>query len=125
VKSSFYFCTDALDLADATKRRGNLDMTQDKKVPMTLTDEEIVTSSKLTRRTLLAGAGIALGTVALAGGMAKAAEQDSVDAEDKDKDDAEDKDKADAEDKDKDDAEDKDKADVEDKDKADAERDAD
>jgi hypothetical protein len=96
-------------------------MTQDKKVPMTLTDEEIVTSSKLTRRTLLAGAGIALGTVALAGGMAKAAEQDSVDAEDKDKDDAEDKDKADAEDKDKADVEDKDKADVEDKDKADVE----
>jgi hypothetical protein len=58
VKPSFYFSTDALDLADATKRRGNLDMTQDKKVPMTLTDEEIVTSSKLTRRTLLAGAGI-------------------------------------------------------------------
>jgi hypothetical protein len=96
-------------------------MTQDKKVPMTLTDEEIVTSSKLTRRTLLAGAGIALGTVALVGGMAKAAEQDSVDAEDKDKDDAEDKDKADAEDKDKADVEDKDKADVEDKDKADVE----
>ena len=61
MKLSFYFSTDALDLADATK---------DKKVPMTLTDEEMVTSSKLTRRTLLAGAGIALGTVALAGGVA-------------------------------------------------------
>jgi hypothetical protein len=98
-------------------------MADDKKVRLTLTDEDMVTSPKLTRRSLLAGAGIALGTVALAGRSAMAEEKDKADAE-ADKGDAEDdKDKADAE-ADKGDAEDdKDKADAEDKDKADAEAD--
>ena len=110
-------------------------MSDDKKVRLTLTDEDMVTSPRLSRRTLLAGVGVALGTVALAGRSAMAhdseekdkgdAEADKGDAEDdKDKGDAEDKDKADAEDKDKADAEDKDKGDAEDdKDKADAEAD--
>ena len=111
-------------------------MSDDKKVGLTLTDEDMITSPKLSRRTLLAGVGVALGTVALAGRSAMAAdseekgkadaEADKGDAEDdKDKGDAEDdKDKGDAEDKDKGDAEDdKDKGDVEDKDKADAEAD--
>jgi hypothetical protein len=107
-------------------------MSDDKKVRLTLTDEDMVTSPRLSRRTLLAGVGIALGTVALAGRSAMAEEKDKADAEadkgdaedDKDKGDAEDKDKADAEDKDKGDAEDKDKGDAEDdKDKADAEAD--
>jgi hypothetical protein len=72
-------------------------MTEDKKVRLTLTDEDMVTSPKLTRRSLLAGAGIALGTVALAGRSAMAEEKDNADAE-ADKGDAEDdKDKADAE----------------------------
>jgi hypothetical protein len=98
-------------------------MAEDKKVRLTLTDEDMVTSPKLTRRSLLAGAGIALGTVALAGRSAMAEEKDKADAE-ADKGDAEDdKDKADAA-ADKGDAEDdKDKADAEDKDKADAEAD--
>ena len=103
-------------------------MSDDKKVRLTLTDEDMVTSPRLSRRTLLAGVGVALGTVALAGRSAMAEEKDKADAE-ADKGDAEDdKDKADAEDKDKGDAEDKDKGDAEDdKDKADAEaeRDAD
>jgi hypothetical protein len=99
-------------------------MSDDKKVRLTLTDEDMVTSPRLSRRTLLAGVGIALGTVALAGRSAMAEEKDKADAE-ADKGDAEDdKDKGDAEDKDKGDAEDdKDKGDVEDKDKADAEAD--
>jgi len=86
-------------------------MSDDKKVRLTLTDEDMVTSPRLSRRTLLAGVGIALGTVALAGRSAMAEEKDKADAE-ADKGDAEDKDKGDAED-------DKDKADAE------AERDAD
>ena len=101
-------------------------MSDDKKVGLNLTDEDMITSPKLSRRTLLAGVGVALGTVALAGRAAMAAdseEKDKTDAE-ADKGDAEDdKDKGDAEDKDKGDAEDKDKGDVEDKDKADAEAD--
>jgi hypothetical protein len=109
-------------------------MSDDKKVRLTLTDEDMITSPRLSRRTLLAGVGVALGTVALAGRSAMAhdseekdkAEADKGDAED-DKDQgeaADDKDKGDAEDdKDKGDAEDKDKGDVEDKDKADAEAD--
>ena len=99
-------------------------MSDDKKVRLSLTDEDMVTSPRLSRRTLLAGVGIALGTVALAGRSAMAEEKDKADAE-ADKGDAEDdKDKGDAEDdKDKGDAEDKDKADAEDKDKADAEAD--
>ena len=98
-------------------------MSDDKKVRLSLTDEDMVTSPILSRRTLLAGVGIALGTVALAGRSAMAEEKDKADAE-ADKGDAEDKDKADAEDKDKGDAEDKDKGDAEDdKDKADAEAD--
>ena len=57
----------------------------------------MVTSPRLSRRTLLAGVGIALGTVALAGRSAMAEEKDKADAE-ADKGDAEDdKDKADAE----------------------------
>jgi hypothetical protein len=98
-------------------------MAEDKKVRLTLTDEDMVTSPRLSRRTLLAGVGVALGTVALAGRSAMAEEKDNADAE-ADKGDAEDdKDKADAE-ADKGDAEDdKDKADAEDKDKADAEAD--
>ena len=108
-------------------------MSDDKKVRLSLTDEDMVTSPRLSRRTLLAGVGIALGTVALAGRSAMAEEKDKADAEadkgdaedDKDKGDAEDdKDKGDAEDKDKADAEDKDKGDAED-DKGEAERDAD
>lgn len=106
---------------------GTTEMSDDKKVGLTLTDEDMITSPKLSRRTLLAGVGVALGTVALAGRSAVAAdseEKDKADAE-ADKGDAEDdKDKGDAEDKDKGDAEDdKDKGDVEDKDKADAEAD--
>ena len=99
-------------------------MSDDKKVRLSLTDEDMVTSPRLSRRTLLAGVGIALGTVALAGRSAMAEEKDKADAE-ADKGDAEDdKDKADAEDdKDKGDVEDKDKADAEDKDKGDAEDD--
>ena len=92
-------------------------MSDDKKAVLTLTDEDMITSPKLSRRTLLAGVGVALGTVALAGRSAMA-----HDSEEKDKADAE-ADKGDAEDKDKGDAEDKDKGDVEDKDKADAEAD--
>ena len=108
-------------------------MSDDKKVRLSLTDEDMVTSPRLSRRTLLAGVGIALGTVALAGRSAMAEEKDKADAEadkgdaedDKNKGDAEDdKDKGDAEDKDKADAEDKDKGDAED-DKGEAERDAD
>ena len=108
-------------------------MSDDKKVGLTLTDEDIITSPKLSRRTLLAGVGVAIGTVALAGRSAIAAdseEKDKGDAE-ADKGDAEDdKDKGDAEDdaeddKDKGDAEDdKDKGDAE-ADKAESERDAD
>lgn len=94
-------------------------MADDKKVGLTLTDEDMITSPKLSRRTLLAGVGVALGTVALAGRAAMAA-----DSEEKDKADAE-ADKGDAEDdKDKGDVEDKDKADAE-ADKGEAERDAD
>jgi hypothetical protein len=112
-----------------------MEMSEDKKVRLTLTDEDMITSPRLSRRTLLAGVGLALGTVALAGRSAMAEEKDKADAE-ADKGDAEDKDKADAEDKDKADAEadkevdkgdaedDKDKADAE-ADKGEAERDAD
>lgn len=101
-------------------------MSDDKKVVLTLTDEDMITSPKLSRRTLLAGVGVALGTVALAGRSAMAhdsEEKDKADAE-ADKGDAEDeKDKGDAEDeKDKGDAEEKDKAEA---DKGEAERDAD
>ena len=85
-------------------------MSDDKKVRLSLTDEDMVTSPRLSRRTLLAGVGIALGTVALAGRSAMAEEKDKADAE-ADKGDAEaDQDKGDAED---------------DKDKGEAERDAD
>jgi hypothetical protein len=102
-------------------------MSDDKKVGLTLTDEDMITSPKLSRRTLLAGVGVALGTVALAGRAAMAAdseEKDKADAE-ADKGDAEDdKDKGDAENEGKADAEDKDKGDAED-DKGEAERDAD
>ena len=71
-------------------------MSDDKKVRLTLTDKDMVTSPRLSRRTLLAGVGIALGTVALAGRSAMAEEKDKADAEDKDKGDAED-DKGEAE----------------------------
>jgi hypothetical protein len=100
-------------------------MSDDKKVRLTLTDEDMITSPRLSRRTLLAGVGVALGTVALAGRSAMAADSEEKDKAEADKGDAEDdKDKGDAEDKDKVDAEDdKDKGDVEDKDKADAEAD--
>ena len=101
-------------------------MSEDKKVGLTLTDEDMITSPKLSRRTLLAGVGVALGTVALAGRSAMAADSEEKDKAEADKGDAEDdKDKGDAEDdKDKADAEDKDKGDAEDdKDKADAEAD--
>ena len=94
-------------------------MSDDKKVGLTLTDEDMMTSPKLSRRTLLAGVGVALGTVALAGRSAMAA-----DSEEKDKAEA-DKAKKDAEaDKTEKDVEDKDKADAE-ADKGEAERDAD
>ena len=110
-------------------------MADDTKQQLTLTDEDMITSPRITRRSLLAGAGVALGSVALASRSALAAdseEKDKGDAEadkgdaeaDKisaDKDDGEDKDKADAE-AEKDDGEDK--ADAE-ADKGDAERDAD
>ena len=100
-------------------------MSDDKKVRLTLTDEDMITSPRLSRRTLLAGVGVALGTVALAGRSAMAADSEEKDKAEADKGDAEDdKDKGDAEHKDKVDAEDdKDKGDVEDKDKADAEAD--
>ena len=100
-------------------------MSDDKKVGLTLTDEDMITSPRLSRRTLLAGVGVALGTVALAGRAAMAADSEDKDKAEADKGDAEDdKDKGDVEDKDKADAEDdKDKGDVEDKDKADAEAD--
>lgn len=100
-------------------------MSDDKKLGLPLTDEDMITSPKLSRRTLLAGVGVALGTVALAGRSAMAADSEEKDKAEADKGDAEDdKDKGDAEDKDKGDAEDdKDKGDVEDKDKADAEAD--
>ena len=75
-------------------------MSDEKKVGLTLTDEDMITSPRLSRRMLLAGVGVALGTVALAGRSAMAA-----DSEEKDKADAE-ADKGDAEDdKDKGDAE--------------------
>ena len=64
-------------------------MSDDKKVRLSLTDEDMVTSPRLSRRTLLAGVGIALGTVALAGRSAMAEEKDKADAE-ADKGDAED-----------------------------------
>ena len=100
-------------------------MSDDKQLGLTLTDEDMITSPKLSRRTLLAGVGVALGTVALAGRAAMAADSEEKDKAEADKGDAEDdKDKGDAEDKDKGDAEDdKDKGDVEDKDKADVEAD--
>jgi len=100
-------------------------MSDDKKVRLTLTDEDMITSPRLSRRTILAGVGVALGTVALAGRSAMAADSEEKDKAEADKGDAEDdKDKGDAEaDKDTGDAEDKDKGDVEDKDKADAEAD--
>ena len=114
-------------------------MSDDKKVRLTLTDEDMVTSPRLSRRTLLAGVGVALGTVALAGRSPwprrrtratpkptramprtiriRATPRIRTKPTDKDKADAEDKDKGDAED-------DKDKADAE-ADKGEAERDAD
>jgi hypothetical protein len=105
-------------------------MAEDKKQQLTLTDADIITSPRITRRTLLAGAGVALGTVAIAGRSAMAGEKDEGEADkgeadkgEADKDDGEDKDKADA-DAASDDGEDKDKADAE-VDKGDAERDAD
>jgi len=111
-------------------------MSDDKKVRLTLTDEDMITLPKLSRRTLLAGVGVALGSVALAGRSAMAAdseEKDKADAEadkgdaedDKDKSDAEaDKGEADKEADKGDDEDDKDKADAE-ADKGEAERDAD
>ena len=100
-------------------------MSEEKKVGLTLTDEDMITSPRLSRRTLLAGVGVALGTVALAGRSAMAADSEEKDKAEADKGDAEDDtDKGDVEDKDTADAEDdKDKGDVEDKDKADAEAD--
>jgi hypothetical protein len=92
-------------------------MSDDKKVRLTLTDEDMITSPRLSRRTLLAGVGVALGTVALAGRSAMAADSKEKDKAEADKGDAED-------DKDKGDVEDKDKADAE-ADKGEAERDAD
>jgi hypothetical protein len=47
-------------------------MSKDKKEPLTLTDEDMVTSPKISRRVLLAGAGVALGGVALSGRSAMA-----------------------------------------------------
>ncbi len=98
-------------------------MSKDKKEPVTLTDEDMVTSPKISRRVLLAGAGVALGGVALSSRSALAGDKDE--GEDKDKgdagsDDGQDKDKADADgdkgdDKDKGDA-DGDKGDDQDKD---------
>ena len=61
-------------------------MAEDKKVQLTLTDEEIVTSPKLTRRSLLAGAGVALGGIALAGRSALAADEGEKDKSEADKD---------------------------------------
>ena len=54
-------------------------MSDDKKVRLTLTDEDMITSPKLSRRTLLAGVGVALGTVALAGRSAMAADSEEKD----------------------------------------------
>lgn len=106
-------------------------MAEDKKDRLTLTDDDMVTSPKISRRVLLAGAGVALGAVALGSRSSVAGEADKDgdhdDGEDKDKgDEGEDKDKGGAEDKDKgDDGEDKDKGGAEDKDKGEGERDAD
>ena len=51
-------------------------MADDKKKSSTLTDEDLVTSSRMTRRTLIAGAGVALGGAAIAGRSALAADSD-------------------------------------------------
>ena len=51
-------------------------MADDKKKSSTLTDEDLVTSSRMTRRTLIAGAGVALGGAAIAGRSALAADGD-------------------------------------------------
>jgi hypothetical protein len=92
-------------------------MAEDKKQRSTLTDEDMITSPKISRRSLLAGAGVALGGAALAGRKALAADQgekDNAEADtETDKDDDEDKDKPGADtEADKDDDEDKDKADT-------------
>ena len=53
-------------------------MPKDNKTRLTLTDEDMVTSPKLTRRSLLASAGVALGTAAVAGRSALAADGDET-----------------------------------------------
>jgi hypothetical protein len=71
-------------------------MSNKPKTPQTLTDEDIVTSAKLSRRTLLAGAGVALGAAALARGgrSAHASENDMSDKSSKGKGDKAEKDKS-------------------------------
>ena len=66
-------------------------MAEDKKERLTLTDEDIVTSPKISRRRLLAGAGVALGGVALAGRPAFADDTDKDADKDDDKDPEDDK----------------------------------
>ena len=65
-------------------------MSEDKKQKGSLTDEDMITSPKLSRRVLLATAGVALGAAALGGKSAIAEEMDKDNdaegAEDKDKD---------------------------------------
>ena len=61
-------------------------MTTNKKDQLTLTDEDMMTSAKVTRRSLLAGAGVALGGVALAGRTAMAGDKDGEQDKDSDKD---------------------------------------
>lgn len=60
-------------------------MSKDSKVPQTLSDDDIVTSPKVSRRTLLAGAGVALGAAAVAGRSRSALASDSDKKSDSDK----------------------------------------
>ena len=93
-------------------------MSDDKKQKQTLTDDDMVTSPKLSRRLLLTGAGVALGAATLGAGTAFADEKDN------DGDSGDDMDKGGGgEDMDK--GDDKDQGGGEDKDRGDQDKDPD
>lgn len=102
-------------------------MAKENKTTRTLSDEDIVTSRSVSRRSLLAGAGVALGGAVFAGRSALAADSDEkeTDHDDKEESDKGDKAESDMGDKAETDKGDKAEADEGDKSKIEYGRDSD
>jgi Sec-independent protein translocase protein TatA len=95
-------------------------MAKENKTTRTLSDEDIVTSRSVSRRSLLAGAGVALGGAVFAGRSAFAADSDEKESEHDDKEESDKGDKAESDKGDKAESDMGDKAETDKGDKAEA-----